>query len=105
MRAPHVTPLAAPLLLEVGRVPITAGGVERLLEESAEDLMRAAGTCPSGHRRRRRSPMTPEYRFRFRGSLFAALPEGALWWPERRLLCVADMHLGKGPDIWRGGQA
>ncbi len=47
VRVPNVTPLAAPLLLEVGRVPITAGGVARMLEESAEDLMRAAGARPS----------------------------------------------------------
>ncbi len=45
--------------------------------------------------------MRREYRFRFQGSRFSALPEGALWWPERRLLCVADMHLGKAGRLAR----
>lgn len=40
--APHVTPLAAPLLLEVGRVPIKGAAEERLLEEEAERLMEEA---------------------------------------------------------------
>ena len=40
---PHVTPLAAPLLLEVGRVPISASGEEELLSETAGELMKKAG--------------------------------------------------------------
>ncbi len=40
---PHVTPLAAPLLLEVGRVPISASGEEELLFETASELMKKAG--------------------------------------------------------------
>ena len=40
---PHVTPLAAPLLLEVGRIPISASAEEELLKESADELMREAG--------------------------------------------------------------
>ncbi len=30
------------------------------------------------------------------GAVFAADPAGALYWPERRLLAVADLHLEKG---------
>ena len=30
------------------------------------------------------------------GAHLAADPSGALWWPERRLLAVADLHLEKG---------
>ena len=41
--APHVTPLAAPLLLEVGSVPIKGQAEERLLTETAEQLLRRAG--------------------------------------------------------------
>ncbi|TKW65708.1 MAG: ligase-associated DNA damage response DEXH box helicase [Paracoccus denitrificans] len=40
---PHVTPLAAPLLLEAGRVPIRGLGEERLAEEEAARLMADAG--------------------------------------------------------------
>ncbi|WBU61476.1 ligase-associated DNA damage response DEXH box helicase [Paracoccus albus] len=42
-RPPHVTPLAAPLMLEVGKVPIRGLGEDRLLEEEAARLMAEAG--------------------------------------------------------------
>lgn len=40
---PHVTPLAAPLLLEAGKVPIRGLGAERLLEAEAARMMAEAG--------------------------------------------------------------
>lgn len=40
VEAPHVTPLSAPLLMEVSRQPVRGEGAERLLEEEAEALMR-----------------------------------------------------------------
>jgi ATP-dependent Lhr-like helicase len=43
VRAPHVTPLAAPLLLEAGRVPIRGEGQARLMEEEAARLLGEAG--------------------------------------------------------------
>ena len=43
LRLPRVTPFAAPLFLEVGKVPVVGAGRERLLEEAAEALMRDAG--------------------------------------------------------------
>lgn len=44
IRAPHVTPLAAPLLLEVGKVPVQSGSAEeRLLAEEEAALMQASG--------------------------------------------------------------
>ena len=43
VRAPGVTPLAAPLLLEIGKVPIKGEGVERLAETEAAALMAEAG--------------------------------------------------------------
>jgi ATP-dependent Lhr-like helicase len=46
VRAPHVTPLAAPLLLEVGRVPIRGGAEDRLAVEAAEALLAEAGLTP-----------------------------------------------------------
>ncbi|WP_040672201.1 ligase-associated DNA damage response DEXH box helicase [Rhodobacter ferrooxidans] len=39
----RVSPLAAPLLLEHGRVPVAGAGQERLLAEAAERLLAAAG--------------------------------------------------------------
>jgi ATP-dependent Lhr-like helicase len=46
VRAPHVTPLAAPLLLEVGRVPIRGRAEDRLAVEAAEALLAEAGLRP-----------------------------------------------------------
>lgn len=43
VHAPHVTPLSAPLFLEVGKIPIRGSGEEALLEREAESLMQAAG--------------------------------------------------------------
>ncbi|WP_136634699.1 ligase-associated DNA damage response DEXH box helicase [Pseudooceanicola onchidii] len=43
MRLDRVTPLAAPLFLEVGKVPVDGMGRERLVAEEAERLMAEAG--------------------------------------------------------------
>ena len=43
LRLPRVTPLAAPLLLEVGKVPVAGEAEERLLAEEAERLYAASG--------------------------------------------------------------
>ena len=43
LRLPRVTPLAAPLLLEVGKVPIKGAGAERLLERETQALMQQSG--------------------------------------------------------------
>ena len=42
----RVTPMAAPLLLEVGKVPVAGKGRERLAEEEAAALMARAGLAP-----------------------------------------------------------
>lgn len=39
----------------------------------------------------------------FRGESLRLLPSGALHWPARQLLCVADLHLGKSDRIARRG--
>ncbi|WP_112321629.1 ligase-associated DNA damage response DEXH box helicase [Oceanibium sediminis] len=43
VRAPHVTPLAAPLLLEMGKVPIKGAAEQLALESEARALMEEAG--------------------------------------------------------------
>ncbi|MEM9371630.1 MAG: ligase-associated DNA damage response endonuclease PdeM [Pseudomonadota bacterium] len=37
------------------------------------------------------------------GVVLTALPSGALWWPSKRLLVVADLHLGRAERIARAG--
>ncbi len=46
VRAPHVTPLAAPLFLEMGRVPIRGRAEARLVSEAAAALLAEAGLAP-----------------------------------------------------------
>nr|WP_309503548.1 ligase-associated DNA damage response DEXH box helicase [uncultured Roseovarius sp.] len=43
VRLPRVSPLAAPLFLEVGRTPVEGAGVERLMDEETKRLMEASG--------------------------------------------------------------
>ncbi|MDR6789101.1 DNA ligase-associated metallophosphoesterase [Sphingomonas sp. BE138] len=46
----------------------------------------------------------PFAELRFAGHVWHALPEGALFWPARRALLVADLHLEKASWYARGGQ-
>ncbi len=50
------------------------------------------------------SPMT-SHAFTLASATLSALPSGALWWEERRLLCVSDLHLGKSERMARRGGA
>jgi uncharacterized protein len=43
------------------------------------------------------------YAFTFAGQQLLALPSGALSWPERHLLIISDLHLGKSERIARRG--
>jgi len=44
--------------------------------------------------------------FTFHGAALRALSSGALWWPDKALLCVSDLHLGKSERVARrAGQA
>ncbi len=52
----RVTPLAAPLFLEPGRVPVTGEGRERLIEAEAERLMETAGLTADSPKKEWRVP-------------------------------------------------
>ena len=52
----RVTPLAAPLFLEVGRVPVKGAAEERLLAEETERLMETAGLEPDVRKSQWRVP-------------------------------------------------
>ncbi|GAA6190220.1 ligase-associated DNA damage response endonuclease PdeM [Phaeobacter sp. NW0010-22] len=41
------------------------------------------------------------FSFSFAQTSLVALATGALWWPEQKLLCVSDLHLGKSERIAR----
>ena len=43
IRLPRVTPLAAPLFLEPGRIPVQGTGRDRIVEDAARRLMEEAG--------------------------------------------------------------
>ena len=44
-----------------------------------------------------------DYSFEFGGTRLVARPAGTLYWPAMRLLCVADLHLGKAERMARRG--
>jgi len=44
-----------------------------------------------------------DYAFALMGAKLIARADGTLWWPEERLLCVSDLHLGKSERIARRG--
>lgn len=43
------------------------------------------------------------HEFTLNDARLTALPSGALWWAERELLCVSDLHFGKSRRIARKG--
>lgn len=43
------------------------------------------------------------YRFSFGATCLTALPSGALWWEDARMLVVSDLHLGKSERLARQG--
>jgi len=45
-----------------------------------------------------------ETRIHLSGEWLVPLAEGALWWPDRAVLVVSDLHLEKGSSFARGGQ-
>ncbi len=45
------------------------------------------------------------YEFQLFNARLQALGSGALWWPDRKLICVSDLHLGKSERIARRGGA
>ena len=56
VRTARITPLAAPLFLEVGRVPIKGLAEERLLEEEAERVLSIAGVTDAQKTTKQRIP-------------------------------------------------
>jgi len=46
-----------------------------------------------------------DHAFTLAGAALEARSSGALWWPERRVLVVSDLHLGKSERIARFGGA
>ncbi|SLN49781.1 ligase-associated DNA damage response endonuclease PdeM [Pseudooctadecabacter jejudonensis] len=44
-----------------------------------------------------------DYAFTFADVSLVARADGSLWWPEKAILCVSDLHLGKSDRIARRG--
>jgi len=44
-----------------------------------------------------------DHSFTLANAQLRARPDGTLWWPDERLLCVSDLHLGKSERIARRG--
>ena len=43
------------------------------------------------------------YSFALKSAQLTALSAGLLWWADRKLMCVSDLHLGKSERIARRG--
>ncbi|MEM7671151.1 MAG: metallophosphoesterase, partial [Pseudomonadota bacterium] len=52
-----------------------------------------------------RNPADEQALIELQGAVLRALPSGALWWPAKQLLVVADLHLGRAERIAREGGA
>jgi len=48
-------------------------------------------------------PAGPDARITVAGAAVALRPSGALFWPDRALLCIADLHLGRAERLARAG--
>ena len=59
--------------------------------------------CPSPVSRERDREGARVTRLSLGGAEFVADPAGALWWPDERMLLVADLHLEKGTSFARRG--
>ena len=114
----RVSPLAVPVLLEIGRESVRTGDdEEKLLAEAEAIIAEATGEKerdPPPHRRWPRPPQPPAACASGRNSVTAAPihlagerlmldPAGALFWPATSLLVVSDLHLEKGSSFARHG--
>ncbi len=104
----RISPLAVPIMLEVGRERVDGEAGDSLLSE-AEDLIEEAMGKPKG--RLEGSEAEPIF---LAGEAHAAQiavagepalcdRRGALYFPALGLLCVSDLHLEKGSSLARRG--
>jgi DNA ligase-associated metallophosphoesterase len=50
------------------------------------------------------APSKTELQLHLRGESFKPMPQGGLWWSDRRVLIVSDLHLEKGSSYAARGQ-
>ncbi len=121
VRLSRVSPLAIPVLLDIGREFVrTTEDEDALLAETEALVAEATGVAETSQAPMRVHPVhranltkmvrRPQSRAQGRrgrhrdrgapihlaGHRLMLDPAGALWWPERQLLAVADLHLEKG---------
>ena len=100
----HVSPLAVPVMLEIGRETVYGEASDALLAEAADELVKEAmrvSRCGADT-----SPDSMgDASLSVAGVPLLADPDGALYWPEQGLLAVADLHLEKGSSFAARGDA
>jgi DNA ligase-associated metallophosphoesterase len=104
----NVSPLAVPILLEIGSEPVRGSTDESLLGEAAAGADRRGdgGEGPMLELRPERlgladSASQPVF---IGGKAFVADQSGALFWPSERAMIVADLHLEKGSSSAANGR-
>ena len=109
----HISPLAVPIMLEIGKEPVYGEAQTTSLAEAADALIREAmgeepALEPAARRTRRDAAARTSAAWLRRWSRSPATaavldPAGALWLPASGMLVVADLHLEKGSSFARRG--
>ena len=103
----RVSPLAVPVMLEIGREAVYGEASDELLAEAAEELVKEAMGSNDTVRRSRAQAMLQnapdiarqrDFDHSRCRRLLADL-SGALFWEEQSLLVVSDLHLEKGSSF------
>eukprot|EP01037_Dinobryon_pediforme_P046344 gene46344-59545_t len=89
----QISPLAVPIMLDIGKEAVPGEADESLLAEAADDLIAEALRAAEIHGNTIVA-----------GCQLSLLSQGALWWPAERTLVVADLHLEKGSRMAMRGQ-
>ena len=98
----QVSPLAVPVMLEIGREMVYGEASDTLLAEAADELVAEAmgqglGAGLGGARQ------VPAGEIEMCGQRLCGDSAGALYWPAERILVVADLHFEKGSSFARRG--
>ena len=97
----HVSPLAVPVMLEIGRETVYGEAADSLLAEAADELVKEAMKLSLAQRNVADGMGNLIV---LAGVPLTADPDGALFWAEQGLLVVADLHLEKGSSFAARGQ-
>ena len=97
----RISPLAVPVMLEIGREAVYGEASDELLAEAAEELVKEAMDQNVTARAQSMDdePAAARATVEVAGVTLVADLSGALFWEEQSLLVVSDLHLEKGSSF------